>query len=127
MVVNSFRKRKKRILPGGGKVAKYSKFSAVRRALYAGLVLAIVVALAPTAYAVKPDEVRDFEECIHTCNGIKDACDNDCQIDCAAAFPGDQPAIDACVSACEDACQRFMRNCKAGCKFEKTGKTPNVP
>ncbi len=101
--------------------------STVRRVLYAVVALAVVVALAPTAFAVKPDKVREFNECMKTCNALKDTCDATCVPDCTAAFPGNQAAIDACVLECSTACARVMQNCKGGCKFEKSGKTPNLP
>jgi hypothetical protein len=103
-------------------------FTTGRRVFYALLVLGLVAALAPATFAVKPDKVRDFNRCMETCNGLKDVCDLNCETNCFDVFPDvESPEYLACLDTCNTACARLMQNCKGGCKFELTGKTPNLP
>lgn len=97
----------------------YELFSS-RRLLGAVAIVALLVALAPSsAWSVKPDSTREFNTCMSTCNGLKEICD----MDCATACNGDEE----CAGPCLQSCARLMQGCKGTCKFEKTGKEPNIP
>jgi hypothetical protein len=98
-----------------------------------GRLLAVVALLALTQ--LPGDSVvggvagRDFARCIHSCNAVKTACNNQCSADCSALYPGtpNKTLRNACIDACRATCLANDDECKLMCQAVKNPPTTEAP
>ena len=91
-------------------------------------VAALAVAVAgPTQLVVAAAAGRDYSRCIQSCNDVRRACSDRCQVDCRDMFPNDATQRNACITACKTACDTESADCKLVCQAIKNGGCPTEP